>query len=119
MKCDKCQFTGPEGRSHHHIVVETGKVVNVEYISGDGFGTGNLKNPSILWSIKTLGLSQSYTTGNRCASWASATARVIRIADVVGSFPTDPLVRVLLTGESREVTAELEVFLGFFNMCST
>jgi hypothetical protein len=37
MKCDKCQFTGPEGQSHHHIVVENGKVVSVEYISGDGY----------------------------------------------------------------------------------
>ena len=37
MQCERCRFTGPEGRAHHHIIVENGAVVGVYYISGDGY----------------------------------------------------------------------------------
>ena len=37
MQCDDCRFTGPEGKSHHHIIVENGAVVGVYYMSGDGY----------------------------------------------------------------------------------
>ena len=37
MQCKKCSYTGPEGEDHYHIVVEKGKVTQVDFVSGDGY----------------------------------------------------------------------------------
>ena len=37
MECDTCYYTGPEGESHYHIVLEHGKVVRMWYVSGSGY----------------------------------------------------------------------------------
>jgi hypothetical protein len=37
VQCWKCSYTGPpEGQDHYHIVVEKGKVTQVDFVSGNG-----------------------------------------------------------------------------------
>jgi hypothetical protein len=35
--CRKCNYTGPEGEDHYHIVVEHGRVTEVWFVSGSGY----------------------------------------------------------------------------------
>jgi len=37
MYCKHCSKTGPEGKSHYHIIIENGTVTSVWYISGNGY----------------------------------------------------------------------------------
>lgn len=52
MQCYKCRFTGPEGQSHHHMIVENGKVVRVEYISADGYWDRELEKSEYFLEYK-------------------------------------------------------------------
>jgi hypothetical protein len=36
VHCNKCDYTGPEGEHHYHIIVEKGKVTQVDFVSGNG-----------------------------------------------------------------------------------
>ena len=36
-RCKKCSFGDPWGEAHYHIVVEKGKVIEVWYMSADGY----------------------------------------------------------------------------------
>jgi hypothetical protein len=44
MQCLKCSFTGPEGETHYHIVVENGIVKTVWYISANGLWDRELES---------------------------------------------------------------------------
>ncbi len=37
MACEKCSESGPEGKSHYHIIIERGRVTAVWFVSGDGY----------------------------------------------------------------------------------
>ena len=41
--CHKCNYTGPEGEAHYHIIVEQGKVTGVWYMSGNGYWDRDLE----------------------------------------------------------------------------
>ena len=43
MRCEKCSYTGPEGESHHHIIVLDVKVTEVWFVSGSGYWDRKLK----------------------------------------------------------------------------
>ena len=37
MQCDKCRSAEPDSRPHYHIIVVKAQVVDVWYVSGDGY----------------------------------------------------------------------------------
>jgi hypothetical protein len=37
VQCEKCSYTGPEGEDHYHIIVEKGTVIQVDFVSGNGY----------------------------------------------------------------------------------
>ena len=51
MQCETCRFTGPEGKAHHHIIVENGAVVGVYYMSGDGYWDRELTKIGIFCGV--------------------------------------------------------------------
>jgi hypothetical protein len=53
-QCEKCRFTGPEGESHHHIRVENGHVVRVDYMSGDGYWDRELESSEYFVEYKDV-----------------------------------------------------------------
>ena len=43
MQCEKCSFGDPVGEAHYHIVVEKGKVIEVWYMSANGYWDRDLE----------------------------------------------------------------------------
>jgi hypothetical protein len=43
MACEKCSFGDPVGEAHYHIVVEKGKVIEVWYLSANGYWDRDLE----------------------------------------------------------------------------
>jgi hypothetical protein len=37
MQCEKCPYGDPIGEAHYHIIVEQGKVIDVWYVSDNGY----------------------------------------------------------------------------------
>jgi hypothetical protein len=61
--CKKCSYGDPMGEAHYHIVVEHGRVIQVDYLSADGYWDRELEkdeyfveyrtNPKKFWTFKT------------------------------------------------------------------
>ena len=41
--CEKCSFGDPVGEAHYHIIVEKGKVIEVWYLSANGYWDRDLE----------------------------------------------------------------------------
>jgi hypothetical protein len=54
MQCQKCSSRDPVGEAHYHIIVENGRVTQVDYLSANGYWDRELEKDEYVVEYRTV-----------------------------------------------------------------
>ena len=54
MPCQKCSRGDPVGEAHYHIIVENGRVTQMDYLSANGYWDRELEDDEYVVEYRTV-----------------------------------------------------------------